>query len=167
MSWPLGDKLIVNLSRKQGNEKIVNLGDLFNENPNQIIVVGGTVGEDGSPNTAPLSLIQAKDEKTLLLALLKGDTTTDNVIKNGKLIIEILRQDDLAIGIKGQARVLKEAMDCNSSMLLAEMTVEAVKLDSSPAQVLISGPAATPRSEKGRAFAEGVMAELAREARNG
>ena len=52
-------------------------------------------------------------------------------------------------------------------MLLAKMTVEAVKLDSSPTQIVTTGPVATPLSEKGRAFAEAVMSELVREAQGG
>ncbi len=58
-------------------------------------------------------------------------------------------------------------MDASASMLLAKMTVEAVKLDSSPTQIVTTGPVATPLSEKGRAFAEAVMSELVREAQGG
>ena len=53
--------LVVNRSHKPGEEQFINLMDLFNQNPNRIIVVAGTVGADGTPNTAPVTLIYAKD----------------------------------------------------------------------------------------------------------
>ena len=55
MARVLGDTLIVNRSHKPGEEQIINLMELFNQNPNRIIVVAGTVGADGSPNTAPVT----------------------------------------------------------------------------------------------------------------
>ncbi len=87
MSWHPENLLTVNVSRKQGEEKIVNPGELFNQNPNQIVIVGGTVNEDGWFNIAPICLIYAKGNTTRLSALLKGDSTADNVIKNGKLTL--------------------------------------------------------------------------------
>ncbi len=53
MARVVGDKLIVNVARKPGEEQIIDLMQLFNQNPNKIIVVAGTVGADGAPNTAP------------------------------------------------------------------------------------------------------------------
>ncbi len=69
MARVVGDGLKVNVARKPGEEQIIDLMALFNQNPNKIIVVAGTVGEGGAPNTCPVSLIYAKDEKTLLVAL--------------------------------------------------------------------------------------------------
>ena len=72
MARVVGDRLKVNVARKPGEEQIIDLMALFNQNPNKIIVVAGTLGADGSPNTCPISLIYAKDEKTLLVGLLRN-----------------------------------------------------------------------------------------------
>ncbi len=50
MARVLGDKLVVNTARKPGEEQIIDLMQLFNQHPNEIIAVAGTVGEDGAPN---------------------------------------------------------------------------------------------------------------------
>jgi predicted pyridoxine 5'-phosphate oxidase superfamily flavin-nucleotide-binding protein len=163
MARELGSKLIVDISRKPGEQKILNLMELFNSNPNRIIGIAGTVNEDGTPNTAPISFIFAKDEQTLLIALLNTNNTTQNVKRNGKICIEILGANDLAIGIKGTAKILRDPMESSSAMIMAEVKVEKVKQDTSPAQIVIQGPASTPRSEKAKAFEQGVIAEMMKE----
>lgn len=163
MARQLGNKLIVDISRKPGEQKILNLVELFNSNPNRIIGIAGTVNEDGTPNTAPISFIFAKDEQTLLIALLNTNTTTQNVKRNGKICIEILGASDLAIGIRGTAKILREPMESSSAMIMAEVKVEGVKQDTSPAQIVIQGAASKPRSEKAIAFEQGVIAEIMKE----
>ena len=54
MARVLGDRLIVNVARKPGEEQLIDLMQLFNQNPNKIITVAGTVGADGAPNTCPI-----------------------------------------------------------------------------------------------------------------
>lgn len=161
MARILGDNLVVNLARKPGEEQSLDLMMLFNRNPNKIIAVAGTVGAESTPNTAPLSLIQAKDEKTLLLALLRNSNTTANLRRHNRISLEIFGGEDLVIGILGTMRLLKEPLECSPAMALWEMKVEKVKQDTSPAQRVIQGPAAVPRSEKAQAFEKEVLAELA------
>jgi len=160
MARVVGDKLIVNVARKPGEEQIIDLMQLFNQNPNKIIVVAGTVGADGAPNTAPLSLIYAKDEKTLLVATLRNTTTAANLRRDGRVSLEIVRGEDMVFGILGTMRLVKEPMDCSEAMAMWEMRVDKVKQDTSPAQRVIQGPASTPRSEKAEAFEKAGFAEL-------
>jgi general stress protein 26 len=161
MARIVGDKLIVNLARKPGEEQILDLVQLFNQNPNRIIVVAGTVGADGAPNTAPISLIYAKDEKTLLVGTLRTTTTATNLRRDGRISLELFGPEDLVIGILGKMRLIKEPLEASEAMALWEMKVEKVKQDTSPAQRVIQGPAATPRSEKAEAFEKAVLAEVA------
>jgi hypothetical protein len=51
MARVVGEGLKVNVARKPGEEQIVDLMALFNDNPNKIITVAGTVGPDGAPKT--------------------------------------------------------------------------------------------------------------------
>lgn len=160
MARIVGDKLVVNLARKPGEEQIIDLMQVFNQNPNRNIVVAGTVGPDGAPNTAPISLIYARDEKTLLVGLLRTTTTTANLRRDGRVSLEIMGPDDLVMGIQGTMRLIKEPMAMSEAMALWEMRVEKVKQDTSSAQRVIQGPASTPRSEKAAEFEKAAIAEL-------
>lgn len=165
MARIVGDRLIVNLARKPGEEQILDLMKLFNENPNRIIAVAGTVGADGAPNTCPITLIYARDEKTLLVATTRASATTANLRRDGRVSLEILGPDDLVLGIQGTMRLLKEPMAMSDAMALWEMRVTKVKQDTSPAQRVIQGAASVPRSEKAAAFERAGIAELMAAAR--
>jgi hypothetical protein len=167
MARVLGDTLIVNRSHKAGEEQIVNLLELFNQNLNRIIVVAGTVGPDGAPNTAPVTLIYARDPKTLLVATLRNTTTANNLRRDGRVSLEIIQGDDVVMGIQGVMRLVKEPMEFSDAMALWEMQVQQVKLDTSPAQRVSQGPASSPRNEKAAAFEKAGIAELLAEAQKG
>ena len=160
MARALGDRLIVNVARKPGEEQLIDLMRLFNDNPNRIITVAGTVGADGAPNTCPITLIYAKDDRTLLVATLRSSATTANLRRDGRVSLEIVAADDLVMGIQGTMWLLKDPMAFSDAMALWELRVEKVKLDTSPAQKVIQGPAATPRSEKAAEFEQAGFAEL-------
>jgi predicted pyridoxine 5'-phosphate oxidase superfamily flavin-nucleotide-binding protein len=160
MARALGDRLIVNVARKPGEEQSIDLMQLFNDNPNRIIVVAGTIGADGAPNTCPITLIYAKDEQTLLVATLRTSATTANLRRDGRVSLEIVAADDLVMGIQGTMWIIKEPMAFSDAMALWELRVERVKLDTSPAQKVIQGAAATPRSEKAAEFEQAGFAEL-------
>ncbi len=160
MARTLGDRLIVNVARKPGEEQFVDLIQLFNQSPNKIIVVAATVGADGAPNTCPISLIYAKDDKTLLAALLRNTATSANLRQEGRVSLQIIQANDLVMSIQGTMRLIKEPMACSEAMALWEMRVERVKQDTSPAQRVIQGPASAPRNEKAEAFEKAGFAEL-------
>ena len=165
MARVVGDRLIVNVARKAGEEQLIDLTQLFNQNPNRIIAVAGTVGADGAPNTCPITLIYARDEKTLLIATLRNSATTANLRRDGRVSLEIMAAGDLVMGIQGTMWIIKEPMAMSDAMALWEMRVEKVKQDSSPAQKVIQGPAATPRSDKAVEFEQAAWAELVAAAR--
>ena len=160
MARIVGETLKVNVARKPGEEQIIDLMQLFNQNLNRIITVAGTVGADGAPNTCPVSLIYAKDERTLLVATLRNSTTAANLRRDGRVSLEIMAADDLVMGIQGTMRLLKDPMAMSEAMALWEMRVERVKQDTSSAQRVIQGPASTPRSDKAVEFEKAAIAEL-------
>lgn len=160
MARIVGDKLVVNLARKPGEEQILDLMQLFNRNLNRIIAVAGTVGADGAPNTCPISLIYAKDESTLLVATLRHSATAANLRRDGRVSLEIMGADDLVMGIQGTMQLIKEPMAMSEAMVLWEMRVEKVKQDTSSAQKVIQGPASIPRGEKAVEFENAAIAEI-------
>lgn len=160
MSRSLGNNLVVDLSLKSGEERLVDLMDLFNENPNDIVTVVGTVDEDGNPNTAPVSLIVARDENTLLVTLKRGQTTTKNLERNGRIIIEVVADEDVVLGIRGEAELVKEKMERNEAMSLWKVNIEEIKQDTSPAVIVSRGARSKPRSEAGEEFEEAMIGEM-------
>ena len=160
MARIVGDRLRVNVGRKPEEAKIVDLMQLFNENPNRVIVVAGSVSADGAPNTCPVSLIYARDDQTLLVGLLRNSNTSANLSQNGRVVLQIIGPDDLVMGISGVMRLIKDPMESSAAMAIWEMKVEKVKQDTSPAQRVTQGPAAEYRSEKSEAFGRNAFAEL-------
>ena len=167
MARVVGNSLRVNVARKPGEEQIIDLVALFNDNPNKIITVAGTVGADGAPNTCPISLIYARDEQTLLVATLRTTNTSANLRRDGRVSLEILAPEDLVMSIQGTMRLLKEPMACSEAMALWELKVARVKQDTSPAQRVVQGPAASPRSDKAAEFEKAAFAELVATAAKG
>ncbi len=160
MARVVGDRLIVNVARKPGEEQLIDLMRLFNDHPNRIIAVAGTVGADGAPNTCPITLIYARDEQTLLIATARASTTTANLRRDGRVSLEIMGADDLVMGIQGTMRLIRDPMAMSDAMALWEIRVEKVKQDTSSAQRVIQGPACQPRSDKAAAFEQAAWAEI-------
>ena len=159
MAKIVSDNLVVRISKK-GEEKIIDLGKLFNDNPNRVIAVVGTVNEDGSPNTAPMSLFYVPDEKTIVAGMVKTSQTVANIKRDGRLIMEVLYEGDIGLGILGQGKIIKEPLDCSDATLAIKIDVAGVKRDTSPAQIITSGPKSTLRSEKAREYEKAVLNEL-------
>ena len=166
MPYPTGqtgqivfDNLTVKLTQK-GEEKIYDLGKLFNDNPNRAISIVGTVNEDGTPNTAPMSLFYSPDEKTIIAGMVKTSQTVANIKRSGDLIIEVLSEGDISFGILGRGKIIKEPLDCSDATLAIKIEVKGVKRDTSPAQIVTAGPKSTPRSEKGVEYEKSVWQEI-------
>jgi len=159
MAKIVSDNLVVRIAKK-GEEKIIDLGKLFNDNPNRVISVMGTVNEDGSPNTAPISLFYAPEDKTIIAGMVKTSQTVSNIKRDGRLIIEVLYEGDIVFGILGQGKIIKEPLDCSDATLAVKIEVSGVKRDTSPAQIITSGPKSTLRSEKAGEYEKAVLNEI-------
>ena len=159
MAKLVSDNLMIRLSHK-GKETIIDLGRLFNDNPNRVISIIGTVNKDGSPNTAPMSLFYSKDNDTIIAGMLKNSQTVANIKRDGRLIMEVLYEGDIGYGILGRGEIAKERLECNAAMLAVKIDVTGVKRDTSPAQIIESGPRSTPRSEKAVEFNKAAIQEI-------
>jgi len=159
MAKIVSDNLMIRISHK-GKETVVDLGKLLNDNPNRVISIVGTVNEDNSPNTAPMSLFYSKDNNTIIAGMVKNSQTVANIKRDGRLIMEVLYEGDIGFGILGRATIAKEPLDCNAAMLAVKINVTGIKRDTSPAQIIKSGPKSTPRSEKAVEFEKAAMLEI-------
>jgi len=159
MAKIVSDNLLVRIAKK-GDEKIIDIGKLFNDHPNRVISIMGTVNKDGSPNTAPISLFYAPDDKTVIAGMVKTSQTVANIKRDGRLILEVLYEGDIGFGILGRAQIIKEPLDCSDATLAVRIDVSGVKRDTSPAQVITSGPKSALRSEKAGEYEKAVLREI-------
>ena len=159
MARTVSDSLVVRIAHK-GEEKVFDLGKTFNENPNRVISTVGTVNEDGWPNTAPMSLFYCPDERTIVAGMVRESQTAINIRRDGRVIIEVVFGGDVVFGIRGKGSVLMESLKCNEATMAMKIEVVSVKRDTSPAQIVTSGPSCTPRSERAREYEKSVWDEL-------
>ena len=139
MARALGDRLIVNVARKPGEEQLIDLMRLFNDNPNRIITVAGTVGADGAPNTCPVTLIYAKDDRTLLVATLRSSATTANLRRDGRVSLEIRPPTTWSWPSRAPCGSSRNPWPLATPWPFGNCGWEKVKLDTSPAQKVIQG----------------------------
>ena len=112
------------------------LGDELPENAYELLrtkpidVVIATVDEDGFPRTAPYGLIRALDRKTLRVGIGPGKRTYANIVRDGKVMVCMLAEGNIALGIRGRARVIKERMESwNLHVAMIEINILEVKSD--------------------------------------
>jgi len=159
MAKTVSDTLIVRIVQK-GEEKVFDLRKTFNENPNRVISTVGSVNEDGWPNTAPMSLFYCPDDRTIIAGMVKTSQTAANIRRNGRIIIQMVFGGDVVFGIRGKGTVLKEALECSDATMAFRIEVVSVKRDTSPAQLVTSGPTCTPRSDKAVEYEKAAWKEL-------
>lgn len=160
MSRYLGENLVVDLSVKEDEERIVNLADLLNENPGEIVTVVGTVDEEGRSHTTPIALVMARDEETMLVTVHSESTTAGNLHRDGRVCIEVITEGDVAVGIKGSAEVLRDSMRNHGDMSLWSVQIEEVKQDTSPVVRVTDGISFEVRSERGAEFERSMVEEM-------
>ncbi len=159
MAKTVSDTLVVRIVQK-GEEKVFDLRKTFNENPNRVISTVGTVNEDGWPNTAPMSLFYCPDERTILAGMVRASQTATNIRRDGRVMIEMVFGGDIVFGIRGKGAVMKEPLECSEATMAFKIDVVSVKRDTSPAQIVTSGPSCTPRSEKAMEYEKAAWKEL-------
>ena len=111
-------------------------------------VVIATVDGNGWPNTAPIAWAIAKDKQTIRMAINASATTLQNIYGSDKVSL-FISGDNIALGVKGRARLLKEPMDSVPfATAMVEVLVEAV--DDKMAEPLGVTPTDMPTWEQRR-----------------
>ena len=103
------------------------------------IVVVATVDEDGFPRTAPFGWVYAKDGGTLRLSMSRGHDTYKNIVRDGRLMVCLMEEGNIAISIKGNARVCKEQLNVRGHCAMVEVDIKDVKSDVTSVASVIQG----------------------------
>jgi hypothetical protein len=93
------------------------------------ITVVATVDPDGTPRTAPFGSLRAVTPRLLRLACNRYHDTYANLCRDGRVMVALLAPPNIAVSIRGQARVVKERMDASEHLAIVEIEVEEVKND--------------------------------------
>ena len=93
------------------------------------IAVVATVDADGAPRTAPFGSLRAVTPQLLRLACNQYHDTYANMCRDGQVSVALLAPPNIAVSIRGRARVVRERMDTGEHLAVLEIDVEGVKND--------------------------------------
>lgn len=126
----------------------------------QTTVVVATIDEAGWPHTAPYNQVYAPDRGHLLIAMNRQDATFKALSEDGRAMVEILEEGDVAVAVKCRASVVRDQMASNCNMAAISLAVEEVKRDNSPVNLVTQGVRTRLREETMLLSLRQVMAEL-------
>jgi hypothetical protein len=95
-------------------------------NPSSVIA---TVDEDGSPHTAPFGSLHAVTPTTMRFVIHRYHDTLANVLRDERVMVCLVCPPDIAISVKGRAKVLDNPWKVDERYALAEITIDEVKND--------------------------------------
>jgi flavin reductase (DIM6/NTAB) family NADH-FMN oxidoreductase RutF len=122
------------------------------------VAIVATVDADGAPRTAPFGSLRAVTPRLLRFCSLHDHDTYTNLRRDGRVMVA-LTSPDIAVSVRGRARLVKECMEVDESFAILEIDIEEVKNDMAYRIVVESGISIHAR-EKFKACYEAAMAEL-------
>jgi len=102
-------------------------------------VVVATVDANGGPHTAPFGSICFVSPKIMRFGCDRKHDTYENIKRNGQVVVSLVAPPNIAVSIKGKARVAKERMELVNTDAVIEVGVEEVKDDLIPGSFIVSG----------------------------
>lgn len=118
-----------------------------------------TVDDDGFPRIIPISLFSVIDSKTILTAMQSKCRSAQNIRRDGKVMLNICAEGDVAAGIKGKATMICE-MTAFRGGAIFQIDVLEVKDDSAVDVEVVSGVVMKLRSPKWKKIIDAAAAEL-------
>lgn len=146
------------MSKIIGNSLPEEVVDLFKKELTTVVL--STLTPEGFPHAMPVHLIYAPNDKTIRMAIVKSHQTIANIKNDSRAFITVLDGPDIAVGIKGTARVVRETMEGNAAMCMVEFNIEQIKSDTTPTLVVTEGIRKKHRSPKTAGFFRSMFDEL-------
>lgn len=123
------------------------------------VTVVATVDPDGKPRTAPFGSLRAVTPHLLRLACNNYHHTYANLCRDGEVSVAVLAPPNVAVSIRGRARVVKEEMAIAKDLAVVEIDIEEVKNDMMRRGSIESAIRFVP-SEDLKGFYVGAIAEI-------
>ena len=123
------------------------------------VTVVATVDADGTPHAAPFGSVRAVSPRLLRMLSLHRHDTYANLCRDGRVVVALIAPPDIAVSIRGRARVCVEEMDTHRGSAVLEIDVEEVKNDMVRSGVIGSAITFTPKDETQDWF-DAVLGEM-------
>ena len=123
------------------------------------VTIVATVDSDGRPRTAPFGSLRAITPQLLRLACGNYHDTYANLCRDGQVSVAVLAPPNIAVSIRGRARVVKEQMVVAKNLVLVEIDIEEVKNDMMRRGIIESAVGFTPPEDL-KDFYAGAIAEI-------
>jgi hypothetical protein len=123
------------------------------------ITMVATVDSDGRPRTAPFGSLRAITPQLLRLACGNYHDTYANLCRHGQVSVAVLAPPDIAVSIRGHARVVKAQMDIAKHLVAIEIHIEEVKNDMMRRGIIEGAIRFTPPEDL-KGFYVGAIAEI-------
>jgi hypothetical protein len=118
--------------------------------PNRAInpcTIVATVDADGTPHAAPFGSVRAVTPRLLRMISARYHDTYANLCRDGRTTVALVAPPDIAVSIRGRARVVRERMNVDEHSAVLEIDVAEVKNDMVRTGVIESGITFSPRDE--------------------
>jgi hypothetical protein len=122
------------------------------------VTIVATVDSDGRPRTAPFGSLRAITPQLLRLACGNHHDTYANLCRDGQVSVAVLASPNIAVSIRGHARVVKARMEIAKHLVALEIDIEEVKNDMMQ-RGIIEGAGFTPPEDL-EGFYVGAIAEI-------
>jgi len=93
------------------------------------VTVLATVDEDGAPRTAPFGSVRAVTPRLLRMISLRYHDTFANLSRDGRVMVALVAPPNIAVSIRGRARVVREQMHTDERSAILEIDIEEAKND--------------------------------------
>ncbi len=123
------------------------------------IAIIATVDLDGRPRTAPFGSLRAITPQVLRMACSDRHDTYANLCRDGQVSVAVLAPRNIAVSIRGHARVVKTQMECQKDLVAVEIDIEEVKNDMLEEGIIESTIGFAP-FEGFRDYYLGIIAEI-------
>jgi hypothetical protein len=123
------------------------------------VTIVATVDSDGRPRTAPFGSLRAITPQLLRLACGNYHDTYANLCRDGQVSVAVLAPPNIAVSIRGRARVVKAQMDIAEHLVAVEIDIEEVKNDMMRRGIIESAVGFTPPEDL-KGFYVGAIAEI-------
>lgn len=123
------------------------------------IAIVATVDPGGMPRTAPFGSLRAVTPRLLRLACNQHHDTYANLCGDGWVSVALLAPPDIAVSIRGRARLVQERMAIGEHLAVLEIDVKEVKNDMMRRGVIESAVGFAPPEDL-RGYYVGAIAEI-------
>lgn len=123
------------------------------------VSIVATVDPDGAPHTAPFGSMRAVTPRLLRFASLRQHDTYVNLLKDDRVMVAFVASPNIAVSIKGRARVAREKMALDENFALLEIDIEEVKNDMI-GRVVIDSPITISARDKFKEWFNDLIGEM-------